>query len=59
MQSAANGSRFAVHAQASDARRSRLLAGASFLMVGLAIGNWPTNVHAQTFPSTGTRAVPT
>src|SRR6478736_5362771 len=40
-------------------RRMRTLAGASFLLVGLAIGNWPTQANAQALSSTGTRAVPT
>jgi hypothetical protein len=35
-------------------RRLRLLASATFLMVGLAIGNWPTSVHAQSRSSAGT-----
>jgi hypothetical protein len=44
----------AAQARSFEKRRSRLLAGASFLMVGLAIGNWPTNVQAQALPSMGT-----
>src|SRR5260221_11749770 len=48
-----------VHA-ALASRRMRMLAGASFLLVGIAIGNWPAQANAQTtLPSTGTRAVPT
>src|SRR3981081_703939 len=44
----------------STGSRMRMLAGASFLMVGIAIGNWPTQARAQSaLSSTGTRAVPT
>lgn len=58
MQSAAIGSQVgATQIRSFASRRARLLASASFLVVGLAIGNWPA--HAQTtLPSTGTRAVP-
>jgi hypothetical protein len=59
MQSAANGSRPGSIQAGPTNRRARVLAGATFLMVGLAIGNWPASVHAQSLPSTGTRAVPT
>ena len=38
-------------------RRLRTLAGASFLLVGLALANYPA--HAQTLDASGTRAVPT
>ncbi len=41
------------------ARRLRMLASASFLLVGLAVGNWPAQANAQSLPSSGTRAVPT
>jgi hypothetical protein len=56
-------SRATSRSQSSDAlhtRRVRTLAGASFLLVSLAVGNWPTHAQAQSsFPSTDTRAVPT
>ena len=36
----------------------RTLAGASFLLVGIAIGNWPTKALAQsTLSAAGTRSV--
>ena len=55
MQSA---SRFEATKAGSNVRRARLLASATFLMVSLAVGNWPASVHAQSFISTGTRAAP-
>ncbi|MGZ5061928.1 MAG: Ig-like domain repeat protein [Usitatibacter sp.] len=43
-----------------ESRRVRALAGASFLLVGFAVGNWPTHAQAQSaYPSTDVRAVPT
>ena len=47
MQSAAKSSQARSHV-----RRVRLLASATFLMVGLAVGNWPANVQAQSHSST-------
>ncbi|MGZ5063800.1 MAG: hypothetical protein ACXWAU_18105, partial [Usitatibacter sp.] len=48
------------HIDSLTLRRVRALAGASFLLVGIAIGNWPTHAQAQSaYPSTGVRAVPT
>ena len=44
----------------SATSRMRMLAGASFLLVGVAIGNWPTHANAQsTLSSADMRAVPT
>lgn len=37
----------ALQVRASDTRRLRMLASASFLVVGLAIGGWPTHAQAQ------------
>ncbi len=54
MQSAAKSSRFGSTQARSQARRVRLLASATFLMVGLAVGNWPASVHAQSYSSTET-----
>src|SRR5260221_1926070 len=43
-----------------NSRRARLLAAASFVLIALAIGNWPTQARAQSaYPPTGIRAVPT
>src|SRR5258708_14253446 len=43
-----------------NSRRARLLAAASFVLIALAIGNWPTQARAQSaYPTTDIRAVPT
>ena len=41
----------------AQARSAHGLTAATFLLVGLAIANWPA--RAQTLDSTGVRAVPT
>src|SRR5262245_18590403 len=40
-----------------DRARTRILAAASFLLLGAAVANWPAN--AQSLDSSGVRAVPT
>src|SRR5207248_1316615 len=43
----------------SDVRRTRTLASLGFLLIGLAIANWPGHARAQSLDSSGVSAVPT